>query len=271
MIYQFGLNNMDLSFLILNYKTKGLTRNVVKNIFDLKLPYQYEIIVGDNSNDGTGEMLLELYGDLPSLKFFSFPNRGYGAGNNELAKYATGKYLVILNPDVHILPGTIEKLYQYLEIHPDVALISPQLIYGNGNIQQSCFRYYKIMTPVYRRTFLGKTSAGQKDLDRFLMKDVDLTQPQNVDWLMGSFWMLRRTVFEELNGFDEKYFMYFEDTDFCHRLHDKNYQVIYYPLARAVHFHAKESDRGKLWKNLFNNFTWIHIKSALRFFKKFKD
>jgi len=178
---------MDLSFLILNYKTKGLTRNLVKNIGDLKLPYQYEIIVGDNSNDGTGEMLTELYGDLPNLKFFSFPNRGYGEGNNQLAKHATGKYLLILNPDIHILPETIEKLYQYLEVHPEAALASPQLIYGNGKVQQSSFRYYKRMTPSYRRTFLGKTSRGQKDLDRFLMKDLDLTQPQNVDWLMGSF------------------------------------------------------------------------------------
>lgn len=262
---------MDLSFLILNYKTKGLTRNLVKNIVELKLPYQYEIIVGDNSNDGTGEMLAELYGDLPNLKFFSFPNRGYGEGNNQLARHATGKYLLISNPDIHILPGTIEKLYQYLEAHSEAALISPQLIYGNGKVQQSCFRYYKKFTPAYRRTFLGKTSRGQKDLERFLMKDVDLTQPQNVDWLMGSFWMVRRAVFEELNGFDEGYLMYFEDTDFCHRLHDKNYQVIYYPLAQAVHLHAKESDRGSLWKNLTNRLTWIHIKSSRRFFKKFKD
>lgn len=262
---------MDLSFLILNYKTKGLTRNLVQNLEDLKLPYQYEIIVGDNSNDGTGEMLMELYGDLSHLKFLSFPNRGYGNGNNILAKYATGKYLVILNPDIYVLPGTIEKLYQYLETHPEVGLISPQLIYGNDKVQQSCFRYYKWFTPIYRRTFLGKTAIGQKDLDRFLMKDVDLTKPQNVDWLMGSFWMVRRALFEELNGFDEEYFMYFEDTDFCRRLHDKNHQVVYYPLAQAVHLHAKESDRGSLWKNLTNRLTWIHIKSAYRFFKKFKD
>jgi hypothetical protein len=262
---------MDLSFLILNYKTKGLTRNLVKNIEDLKLPYEYELIVGDNSNDGTGAMLEELYGDLPSLKFLALPNRGYGHGNNELAKFAKGKYLLIANPDIHILPGTVEKLYQYLEAHPEVALVSPQLIYGNGKVQQSCFRYYKKMTPAYRRTFLGNTKAGQKDLDRFLMKDCDLSQPQNVEWLMGSFWLIRRSAFEELNGFDEEYFMYFEDTDLCRRLRQKNYEVVYYPLAQAVHLHAKESDRGSLWKNLSNRLTWIHIKSSRHFFKKFKD
>jgi hypothetical protein len=262
---------MDLSFLILNCKTKGLTRNLVKNLEDLKLPYQYEIIVGDNSNDGTGEMLNELYGNLSNLKFLTLPNRGYGAGNNALAKYASGKFLVILNPDIYILPGTIEKLYQYLENHLAVALIGPRLVYGNGKVQQSCFRYYKRLTPVFRRTFWGNTQLGQKDLNRFLMKDCDLSQVQDVDWLMGSFWMIRRSSFEELNGFDEEYFMYFEDTDFCRRLHQKNYQVIYYPLAQAVHLHAKESDRGSLWKSLFNRLTWIHIKSSRRFFKKFKD
>jgi len=262
---------MDLSFLILNYKTKGLTRNLLKNITDLQLPYQYELIVGDNSNDGTGDMLNDLYGDLPNLKFLSLPDRGCGCGNNALAKYASGKYLVVLNPDIYFLPGTIEKLYQYLENHSAVALIAPRLVYGNGHLQPSCFRFYKRMTPIYRRTFLKNTEAGQKDLDRFLMRDCDLSKVQDVDWLMGAFWIVRRSAFEELGGFDEGYFMYFEDTDFCLRLHQKNYQVIYYPLAQAVHLHAKESDRGSLWKSLFNRLTWIHIKSSRRFFKKFKD
>ena len=262
---------MKLSVIVLNYKSKGLVRNLIRNIIDLKWSFPYEIIVIDNnSNDALAEMLEEEYSDLGNLKFLARDvNDGYGAGNNAGVKLAEGEYLLILNPDIVVNEGTVESLLDYMEKHQDTGIISPKLLYANKKAQQSYFRYYKWKTPMYRRTFLGKTKAGKKDLARFTMQDVEINGATAVDWLMGSFWLMPKSKFDELGGFDDRYFMYFEDADFCRRMNDSAYKVIYYPEATAIHLHARDSKSEGFFKTLSNKMTRIHIKSAIKYFRKF--
>jgi len=262
---------MDLSFVILNYKMAGLVRNLVKNILNLNLDYSFEILVGDNaSKDNIAKMLKENFPHVNNLHLFLYDeNKGYGAGNNKLIKNAKGKYLVILNPDIVILDGTMEKLYDYLENNLDVGIVSPKLLYANRQAQQSYFSYYYLLTPLYRRTFLGKTKKGQKDLARFLMKDIEIKEPTAVDWLMGSFWLMRRDLFNELNGFDDNYFMYFEDSDLCRRVNESGSKVIYHPEVEAIHLHARDSQSPSVFSSLQNKMTWIHLHSAYKYFRKF--
>jgi GT2 family glycosyltransferase len=160
-------------------------------------------------------------------------------------------------------------LYDYLENHFDVGLVAPKLLYANKKAQQSYFAYYHLMTPLYRRTFLGKTKAGQKDLDRFTMKDIDVDKATAVDWLMGSFWMIRKEVFNDLEGFDERYFMYFEDSDLCRRVNEAGHKVVYYSEAEAIHLHARDSKSTNFWSSIFNKMTWVHLTSAYKYFRKF--
>ena len=262
---------MDLSFVVLNYQTAGLVRNLVKNILNLKLDYSFEILVGDNaSKDGIAKIMKEHFSELDNVNFFEYDeNNGYGAGNNKIIKNAKGKYIVILNPDIVVLNGTIEKLYNYLESHSDVGIVSPKLLYANKKVQQSYFAYYHLMTPLYRRTFLGKTKKGQTDLDRFLMKGVDINGATTVDWLMGSFWMMRKHIFDELSGFDDQYFMYFEDSDLCRRVNEAGHKVMYHPEAEAIHLHARDSKSKNFWSSILNKMTWIHLSSAYKYFRKF--
>ncbi|SRR6056297_2275495 len=262
---------MKVSVLIVNYKSKGLTRNLINNILDLDWPFDYEIIIVDNaSNDGSVHYLQEQFPNVSNLHYVKLKeNKGYGAGNNAGAKIAKGEYLLVLNPDIVVKKNTVSELLKWLDSHQDIGVISPKLSYANGKVQQSYFRYYKWKTPLYRRTFLGKRKSGQKDLNRFLMTDVKIQGATAVDWLMGSFWLVPKRVFEELNGFDEKYFMYFEDTDFCKRVNKAGYKVIYYPLVGAIHLHARQSKSNGFFKSLLNKLTWVHISSAIKYFRKF--
>lgn len=262
---------MEVSVVILNYRSRGLVRNLIRNILDLQWNFSYEIIVVDNnSQDGLFAHLSEEFPAMENLHFLQRKsNDGFGAGNNAGVELAKGKYLLILNPDIVIKEGTVETLLAYMEAHQDTGVISPKLLYANNKAQQSYFRYYKCKTPIYRRTFLGKTKAGQKDLARFTMADVAIDGPTAVDWLMGSFWLMPKRIFEELGGYDDRYFMYFEDTDFCHRMNDASYKVIYYPEVEAIHLHARDSKSEGFFKTLFNKLTRTHISSAIKYFRKF--
>jgi GT2 family glycosyltransferase len=177
---------MDISIIILNYKSKGLTLSCIKSIkeADFTLPQpspsqgegelKHEIIVVDNnSGDSIGEILNWQY---PEVKFIqNKKNLGMGAGNNVGIRRAMGEYIVIVNPDILVFKDTFRKLYDFMESNKDVGVIGPLQYNPDKTIQHSCYRWHSLFTPLYRRTPLGKFKFARRDLDRFLMKD--LTPP----------------------------------------------------------------------------------------------
>ena len=183
---------MDISIVILNYKSKGFTLNCIKSIKESDMEgLKYEIIVVDNdSQDNIGDILAWQY---PNIKFVqNKKNIGHGAGNNIGIKLAQGKYICIANADTIVFEDTFKILYNYMEANPDDGVVGPQqLSPDKKTIQNSCFRWYKLLTPLYRRTFLGKTKRGQKDLERLLMIDFDHKSVRKVDWVLGSFQFFR--------------------------------------------------------------------------------
>ncbi len=258
---------MDLSIIILNYKSKEKTFRCIESLkADDLSGLVHEIIVIDNNSER--DLQEELLSKYPTVNFIqSDKNLGMGGGNNLGIKHAQGDYVLILNPDVYVRPGAVKKLYNYINNLEDVGLVAPKLLNPDGSIQYSCFRDYKFLTPLYRRTFLGRFK--KKHLDNFLMKDFDRSEIRDVDWIMGSCLLAKRDVLLELNGFNEKFFMYFEDTDLCRRLRRKGYRVVFYPHAEAVHDHARDSAK-QIWflAPFKNRLAREHIKSWLKYFLK---
>src|SRR3972149_3388727 len=188
---------MDLSIVILNYKSKNLVKYCLKGITSQPLPGEHEIIVVDNnSKDGVDKMLNE---NSPHVKFLSAPtNGGFAAGNNLGLRRARGRYVLMLNPDIVILDNAIAKLYNFMEARPEAALAGPRLNNPDGTLQHSCYRFPNFLTPLYRRTFLGQWSIGQKSLTRYLMADDDHALNKEVDWLLGACLMVRRQAMAEV-------------------------------------------------------------------------
>jgi len=150
-------------------------------------------------------------------------------------------------------------------------LLGPQLLNFNGTIQESCFRFHKPLTIVCRRTLLGRTSWGKKELARFAMEDFDRQSDKEVDWLLGAALMLRRQALNDVGPMDERFFLYFEDTDWCRRFWDKGWGVVYWPSAKMHHYHGRSSKRTSGVADLFfNKYTWIHISSAIKYFWKWR-
>jgi len=259
---------MDLSIIILNYKSKGLVKQCVKNIITATANLNYEIIVIDNdSKDDIDKMLKE---NFPQVKFIQTgANLGFAAGNNVGLKEAQGKYLMILNPDVTVLNGTIEKMIKFMEENPEVGLVGPKLINPNGSYQISCRTFTKTKHIILLRTPLGKLSWAKECLDKHLMADFDRLTNREVDWLHGACLLAKKLAVNEIGMFDERYFMYVEDIDWCRRFWLANYKVYYLAEAEMVHLLEKASDHGSwnFWK--LNKSTRWHIASWLKYLLKY--
>jgi len=253
---------MEISIIILSYKMKGLVRNCLRALQDAQLDLLHEIIIVDN---GSQDNIEELQQQFPDIKIVIAPeNLGMGAGNNLGIKKARGKYLLMLNPDIYIFPGAIEKMYNYIKDKPDIGLVSPRLLNPDKTLQYTCYRWHQPLTPLYRRTFLGRLKWAQKKIDHFLMTDFDHQTIQAVDWCQGSCFLIPKEVIDQVGQFDEQFFMYFEDTDLCRRIWQKGYQIIYLGDTELIHLHTRAS-QGGLTQIISNKLTREHIKSWIRY------
>ncbi len=266
---------MKLSVIVNHYHTpeilKICLRSIEKNLKNAD--FDWEIILADIAAD---EKTFEVVNEhFPSVVFVPIKeNVGFGKSVNIALGKAKGDYVFIVNADIIIdEEKAIEKMLKYLEEHEDVGEVGPKLLNVNGTVQESCFRFYTPLTVICRRTVLGKVSFGKKILDEFLMRDIfekeEITKPISVDWLMGSAIMARKADLERIGGFDERFFMYFEDVDLSRRFWESGKKVVYFPQAVMYHYHFQSSKRKSLLYSLFSKYARIHIKSALKYFLKY--
>jgi len=260
---------MELSIIVTNYGNPELLRLCLDSIKKCVTDVAYELIVADSETREDTEIMMRE--DFSNVKFFSDKhNIGFMACAEKGIKYCSGKYILILNGDIIVTPNSIQKMTEFLKADESIGMIGPKILNFNGTLQNSCFRFYEPLTIIYRRTFLGRFSFAKKHLNRFLMKDYDHIAPKEVDWLMGSAIMLSRKAVNKVGLMDPRYFMYFEDVDWCRRFWENGFKVIYYPLVNMHHYHGKISAKGGLVQSLlFNKMTWIHILSGIKYFRKF--
>ncbi len=260
---------MKLSIIILNYKSAGLVRQCIRGIFESAPKLTYEIIVVDNSSaDGLLGWIKENY---PQVKGISLPdNKGYAAGNNVGIKKAIGEYILVLNPDITILPGKIEKLVDFMEKHSKCGLAGPRLVNPNGQLQYSAYKFPSFWLPIFRRTILGNIPALASWLKSYQMMEWDHKDSRPVDWLLGACLIVRRQAIKEVGLMDERFFLYVEDTDWCRRFWAKGWEVWYVAEVELVHYHERLSAQKPLLAALFSRITWIHIASWFKYFKKWR-
>jgi hypothetical protein len=252
-----------VSILIVNYNHGEFILSCVRSIEQCLKDLAYEIIVVDNnSRDDSCRLLRDEFPRAILLENAS--NVGFGRAVNQAARISTGKYLLLVNPDVKLLPGSVEKAVRFLEQHREAALLLPKLLNPDGTLQFSCRTSPNFLAFIYRRTLLGKFFSGHKAIREHLMLDWSHDETREVDWGLGACMLLRREEFKDGNLFDERFFLYFEDIDLCLRLKRAGRKVIYYPEAKMVHAHMRDSVRGlmrrpkrEFYKSLVK-FYWKH-------------
>lgn len=258
---------MELSIVIVNYKTKGLLKQCVRGILECRLPYPYEIIVVDNdSRDGSVEMLHEQF---PLVRVIDSPvNVGFAAGMNLGFRQASGTYIMTLNTDVAVVRGALDQLHEYLEHHPQAGIAVPKLINPDGTTQLSVFRFPTFFVALWRRTPLGSLPGPKRTLKKFLMLDWDHQDQRPIGWALGAALYMRRSALEAVGYFDERYFLFLEDVDLCRKFWTHGWSVEYVPTAEMVHYHQRPSATKNVRGGILSYPARLHLRSWMKYFAK---
>jgi hypothetical protein len=264
----------DINIAIVNWKSKAEVDVCLESFFDDIKDADLQVVVHivDNSRneDGIKELLEEKY---PGVKYIDPKgNIGFGKAQNMGFKKEEAKFYLSLNPDIEFLPGqnTIKKMVEFLNENKKAGLVAPRLLNSDKSIQYSCCRFPGFLDQIARRLELEKRSKYfKKRVDNYLMKDFDRHQTTPVDWVIGSFILIKKEVVDQIGFFDERFFMYFEDCDWCRRVWESDYQVYYIHDISVVHAHHRDSADNSPVKSLFkNHVARIHLQSWLKYFRK---
>lgn len=263
---------LDLSIVIVNYNNRGLLRQCLKSIFNnLKtsiLNFKV-ILVDNNSSDGSVDMSRE---EFPAVRLIPLEkNLGYAKAVNIGIKSIECKYYLILNMDTTIVQeNAIDIMVEFMEKNKDVGLAGPKLINPNGTTQVSSCLFPKFLYPMYRRTILKNLPHAKKVMHKYLMFDWDHNQSRPVDWVIGTGMIVRNEAIKQVGLMDERFFMYFEDVDWCRRYWENQWKVYYMHNVQIVHYHSRGSAKKSGLPSIFlNKLTRIHITSWLKYFIKY--
>jgi GT2 family glycosyltransferase len=262
-------HELDLSIIVVHTYEKHLLRQTLKSIRQSAPQLSYEIVVVDNNPPLGMERVLKQ--EHPDARYIPLErNQGFGSAMNVGIQASRGKYVLIFNPDLVVQPGALEELKRFMDEHPDVGMVGPQLRNPDNSLQHSCYRFPSLMMPAYRRTPLGKTPWGKAAIRSYLMLDDAHDETMDVDSLIGAALFTRRQALNDVGLFDERFFMYYEDNDLCRRFWQHGHRVVYHPAACMMHYHRRASADGNLLRQLVSRFAWIQIASAIKFFWKYR-
>lgn len=263
---------MKLSVIIVNYNHKYFPRMAVEALEKSKTAFPYEIIVVDNhSHDEESLTFLEKAAGEQRITLIKLPqNIGFGRGNDVGVQASKGRYVFFHNPDVTVHENSLQQMVDYLEKNPDIGIIGPKLVYSSGKVQESCRRNMKWSDLILKRTFLGRLPIFKHRVKKYLMEDFDHNKIQDVDLITGAAIMMSRAVYDDVGGFDKRYFLFMEDFDLCRMVKKAGKRVVYYPAVEINHYHKRLSQASSFLQQLNKKVFWLHVSSAIKYFWKWK-
>ena len=233
---------MDLSIVIVNYRTFDLTRDTINSVLEYSHPFSYEIIVVDNaSGDDSLERLMNHFTD--NVRFIaSKENNGFAAGNNQALREATGNYILLLNSDTIVWQNCLEEVYDYMEKNADVGACGCRVRLEDGELDKACKRTFPNVKNSFFRLF--HIPNRSKD-DNYNLTDLPDDEVYEIDCLTGAFMFIRKEALDEVGLLDETFFMYGEDIDMCYRIKQAGWKIVYYGRSSITHLKGASSKKQK--------------------------
>lgn len=251
---------LDLTILIVSYHSLQPLKGFFESYRRHPIAASHEILVLDNApGDGTAAYIEREFPEARVLPMKG--NLGYARAVNAGIEAGRGRHFLVINPDVELNDGGVDQALAYLEAHPEVGIVGARLLNRDGSLQRSARRFYTLLTILLRRTPLGRMQPDHPELRRHLMLDDDLERARPVDWVMGAWMLARREAVELVGAMDGRFFLYFEDVDWCYRMWAGGYEVHYFPDAAFVHTYERSSGR-------LNRTLLYHLRSFLSFYDK---
>lgn len=243
----------DVSIIIVNYNVRDLVDNCIASIYKSNnASHNIEIfLVDNNSVDGSAEHIEIAYPDVRVIR--NDKNLGFSKANNIAIKQATGKYVLILNPDTVLEEGTFGKLIDFAESHENTGAVTSKLILGSGKLDPACKRSFpKLSVALPRILGLSKIFPKSRFFGKYNLTYLDENETAEVEAICGAFMFIPKKVLDETGYFDEDYFMYGEDLDLCYRIKKKGYKIFYFPSVTTIHFKGESTRKTRF--SYVNNF-----------------
>ena len=249
----------DLSIIFVNYKTRDLTINAIKSVFEKTQGINFEIFVVDNnSQDGSIEAIEQ---EFPNINIIKNPvNAGFGAANNLAIKQAKGKYILCLNTDTLLINNAIKIMYDFMEKKENQKvgacggylyneIFQPVMAGGNFPNIIDLLLKFKFQLP---KSIIKKFSVG--------LKSDELTNLENIDHIIGADIFFRKCVLDRVGLFDEEYFMYLEETDLCYRIKKAGYKIKFVQDAKIIHLEGQSTKNKITSKKMLKKSQFLYLK-----------
>ena len=218
---------MDVSVIIVTRNTRTLTCEAVRSVLDDRDGLAKEILVVDNGS--TDDTATALPREFPQMQFIrSETNLGFARACNLAAKKSSGEFLLLLNSDARPEPGALATAAGWMRANPNCAVAGGQLLNPDGTRQNSIANFPTLATELLNKSLLRRLWPG-----KFPGKEQFFTAPVEVETIVGAFMLIRKSAWDALGGLDERFFFFFEETDFCLQIHRKNLRVFHLPDVRS--------------------------------------
>lgn len=236
----------DLSVIIVTYNGKARALATLRTALAAAGPLQVEWIVVDNgSSDGTPDTIERSF---PKVRLIRGENRGFAAGNNLGLEIARGRYVLLMNPDVEVVSGTLSELVHEMDARPQVGIASVIQRAVDGGLQPSIRRFPSLARDLGEALFAARWPV-LRTFQELETRAPAYAQEHSVDWLVGAFLIVRREAVAAVGPMDDGFFLYSEEVDWCYRFHQAGWDVRHLPLMTIIH-HCGRHDRGRLMAEL---------------------
>lgn len=256
----------DLSIIIVNYRTYQLTKETIESVINKNHPFNYDIYVVDNaSGDGS---LLKLEGDFQDqvddglIKFIANPeNKGFSRANNLAIEKSESKSVLLLNSDTKVQGGTLEKCMDYIAGDEKIGALGCKVLLPDGNLDKACKRSFPtVSVSFHRMTGLSRLFPRSKRFGQYNLTYLDENGTYEIDSLSGAFMLVRREAIDQIGLLDEDFFMYGEDIDWCYRLKEAGWKVVYFGEAEIIHHKGGSGRESKALYEFYNAMRLFYDK-----------
>jgi len=237
------VTNLDLSILIVNWNAATVLGDCLASLPAGAGRLTYETLVVDNaSSDDSLALVRERF---PAVRLLgNAQNVGFAAANNQAAQAAHGRYLLLLNPDTRVQPGALATLVDFAEAHPSAGTLGPRLLNPDGTRQRSCWRGFPGLRMALSDALYLWKLPRLPFARRTEYQPAELTQPLEVDHLLGAALLIPRALWAALGGLDASYFLFLEETDWCYRAQQHGRVNLYVPSAEIIHLGQHSMDQN---------------------------
>jgi GT2 family glycosyltransferase len=243
-----------LSICIVTYNSADKIGTAVSSIKNHTKDLDYKLFISDNSStDNTHDVVKAA--DENAVILQNGDNIGFGKAHNAVIEHINTKYHAIVNPDIEVTSDVLSDICAFLDDHPEISLVVPKILFPDGSEQILPKR-----VPKLKYLFGRRLSFMKKFADEYTRCNEVFTEPTEIDFCTGCFFVIRSEVFRKIGGFDDRFFMYMEDADLCKRVNEVS-KLMYCPDATVVHKWERGSHKNK---KLFI----IHVKSMIAYFCK---